>query len=780
MGSQLTDSRVSRCGRALCATVLAACALVAPALSAGVAEAAGPPLIEGTSVSEVTANSAKLHAEINPDGLSTTYRFEYLTEAAYQANLEATPPRQGFLGATMEPPAGVLVGSGTGVVPAVRSVSELSPETGYRFRVVAINADGTAVGPEHPFGTAAPTNVFELLDHRGWEMVSPIDKDGGAIQSPGTIWGGGVFQAARAGGVITYSSASSFGSGAQGAPAGSQYLSEREGEGWETANITTPLLSGSYGSEPDGTPYQLFAGDLGFGILSNGERCRGQAEAECPVANSSLPGSDAPAGYRNYYRRTPSGSFESLLTAADLAHTTLGPGQFELRLVAATSDLAHIVLSSCAALTTDATEVAAPAGCDATDQNLYEWSAGRLALINRLPGDPSGSPGAVIAAPSGAISEGGGHVYWTEGGELYMTEAGETKPVDESIGGGGEFQIASSDGSVAYLTKAGQLYRYSADAGATTPLAVSGEVEGVLGASADGATVYYATSEGLFVRSGSTVTKIATAADPGDHPPATGTSRVSADGRHLLFLSTAELTGYPNEGRTEVFLYGPPPDGAAPLLTCVSCNPTGERPQGPATIPGARRNGSGPEAIDAYEPRDLSSSGNRVFFESADSLVSQDSNGRQDVYEWEAAGEGTCSRAGGCVQLISGGRDPEPSYFLDADEAGDDAFFLTAASLYPLDPGSYDVYDARVGGGFTVPTGPIPCVGDACQVLPEPPEDPTPGTLVGNPGNPPPSVAGAGKTSRRHKRHKRHGHRRKQSKSRHHKKQRAKGGGRKR
>ena len=84
-------------------------------------------------------------------------------------------------------------------------------------------------------------------------------------------------QAAATGGSFTYSSADSFGQGAQGAPAGSQYLATRTTSGWANQNITTPLLSGSYGSSPDGVPFQLFSGDLAFSLLSNGERCR-----ECP------------------------------------------------------------------------------------------------------------------------------------------------------------------------------------------------------------------------------------------------------------------------------------------------------------------------------------------------------------------------------------------------------------------------------------------------------------------------------------------------------------------
>src|SRR4029077_10177798 len=125
----------------------------------------------------------------------------------------------------------------------------------------------------------------------------------------------------------------------------------------------------------------------------------------------------------------------------------------------------------------------------------------------------------------------------------------------------------------------------------------------------------------------------------------------------------------------------------------------------------------------------------------------------------EAYGSGTCIRPGGCVQLISNGKGPEPAYFLDADAKGDEAFFLTAESLYGPDPGSYDVYDAGVGGGFPVPEKPIPCIGDACQGLPPPPEDPTPGTLVPNSGNPSLKIAGERTGTKKKSKHKKKKHR---------------------
>jgi hypothetical protein len=735
----------------------------------GTASAAAPQIVS-TAVAEESVNSTgvTLLGSINPNGSSTTFRFEYLTQAAVEANLEAQPPRETFAGAALAPAGGAgLVGAGTSPVPVNQHLGGLAASTSYRYRLRAANSAGeSAFSVSRPFATEAPTNVSEPLDHRGWEMVSPIGKGGGAVQPPGAISGGGVFQAAAGGGSFTFSSADSFGEGGQGAPAGSQYLATRTGAGWTTSNITTPLLSGSYGSEPDGVPYQLFSGDLGLGLLSSGERCRGVAGGECPVANPPPPGSGAPAGFRDYYRRTASGGFESILTAADLEHTTLSPEQFELRLVAATPDLAHVVLSSCAALTADATEVAAPGGCDPVDQNLYEWSGGALSAINLLPGEAPGTPGAQIAAPAGAISSDGSRAYFSTGSGIYLRQGNATKTVLGTPGG--QFEAASADGSLAYLVDSGELLGYSADSGTLTPLTTGGGVEGVLGISSDGSKVYYAQSGAVFLRSGSTVTEVASSAVPSDWPAATGTARVGADGSHLLFLSDAELTGYPNEGETEVFLYGPPPGGDVPLLTCVSCNPSGERPQGAAAIPGARPNGTGPAAFDAYKPRDLSADGDRMFFETADTLVTHDTNGATpDVYEWEADGEGTCGRGGGCVQLISGGREATASYFLDADETGSEAFFLTASSLYPLDPGSYDVYDAREGGGFAVPESPIPCIADACQVLPEAPEDPTPGTLVPNSGNPALKVAGAStgeSKSKKKKKHKNHHHRQKAKK----------------
>jgi hypothetical protein len=556
-----------------------------------------------------------------------------------------------------------------------------------------------------------------LLDNRGWEMVSPIEKNGGEVQGFGANFGGDVLQAAADGEAATFSSASSFSGDALGAPVASQYLSRRSGGGWLTEDVTLPTFAGAYGEDPAGVPYRLFSSDLSRSLLLNGQAC-----------------AEDPGCLRSYsLRQSSSGAL------------TPSPEEPDLRFVGASPDLRQVIFSTCAALTAEATEVPdGKGGCEPSAPNLYEWEEAEPRLINVLPGEAQGTPGALLAAQVGAISADGSRVYFTmvEDGPLYLYEAGkETKLLPETTGGSASFQLASADGSVAFFTKGTTLFRYSAASEAGEPLA--GEVIGVLGASGDGSRVYYLTAAGLFLRSGETTSKVAEGANPSDYPLAIATTRTSADGTRLLFLSKAPLSGYENTDRdtgepdTEVFLYDATAGGGAGQLSCLSCRRDGTRPSGPSSIPGTIANGAGIYGTQIYKPRVLTDDGRRVFFDSRDALVAEDTNNDRDVYEWEEQGRGNCSEAGGCLDLISSGRSEGGASFVDASENGRDAFFLTDGSLVPSDPGAVDLYDAREGGGFPVPPKPIPCEGDACQPLPSPPEDPSPGTLLVTEGNPP-------------------------------------------
>lgn len=705
------------------------------AVASAPARAAGPPIVGDTWSSAIFSTTARLHAEINPNEVFTQYHFDYITKAKYDAN------GGNFTGASRIPLVSEAnLGSGGSFVSVTQLLFGLSGNTAYRYRVVAKNGEGTTNGAAHDFKTFPGSAGSVLADGRGWEMVSPRDKNGGRVEAPGAIAGGGVLQAGSGGGAVTYGSGTSF-AGGSGAPPASQYIARRHSGGWSTENITAPVFAGSYDTSDEGAPFQLFTGDLGQGILLNGDHCRGEVEG-CAVTNPPLGGTSAPAGYQNYYlRNSGNGGYTALLRATDIAGLDLDPALFDLRFAGAAPDLDHAVLSTCAALTANATEVPEGEGCDPEATNLYVSSGSGLTLVNLLPGEGAGTPGAVLGAQSGAVSDNAARVYWqdTATGNLYLRASGQTKQVDEDAGGEGTFETAASDGSVAYFSKGEHLWRYLAASDSATDITPAGEVQGVLGASSNGAIVYYQDGAGLkrwSSGSTSTIAAGAEAAEPGNWPPTTGTARVSAGGSRLLFMSSESLTGYDNtdlntkEPNTEVFLY----DG---VLRCVSCNPSSARSTGPSSVPGSAPNGTAPLATNAYKPRVLSSDGRRVYFNSGDALVLTDTNDAPDAYQWEAQGKGSCKSSGGCISLISSGRSAGGASFVDASASGADAFFLTGGSLVGRDPGSVDLYDARVGGGFSEPTDPIPCKGDACQVLPSAPIDPTLTTLLAGPGNPP-------------------------------------------
>jgi hypothetical protein len=269
-----------------------------------------------------------------------------------------------------------------------------------------------------------------------------------------------------------------------------------------------------------------------------------------------------------------------------------------------------------------------------------------------------------------------------------------------------------------------------------------------------------------------------------DVGPANHTVRVTPDGTHLAFESTRSLTGYDNEPLTpgagstrkyctaesqlpvgadsnpdapcrEVYLY----DAVTAKLVCASCDPSGARPAGPAVLGGhvpEGSEGSFSETSPFYLQRNLSENGDRLFFDSPDRLVSQDSNGVQDVYEWEAEGEGSCKQAGGCTLPISDVAGDRESYFLDASPNGENVFIATGEQLVPSDTDTrVDVYDAKVGGGFPVTTAPPVCDNaDSCKA----PESPQPGVFAApasatfaGPGNPPlplPAKTAAKKTEK--------------------------------
>ncbi len=771
---------------------------------------APPPPLPPTVVSEsefstnVTSSSAELDALVNPNYTDTRFYFQYGTDTSYPTgSLPALP--------------GIDIGaaggsSGNLAVSAVPGV--LLPGTTYHYRVVAENAHGTTYGPDRTFTTfPAPAGQPALPDGRAFEMVSPLDKNGGGIAAIDQIGGGGVVQARPDGSAVTYVSLASFGE-PQGAAPGSQYLSTRHPGEWATSNITTPLNSDTY-YPPVGSVYKAFSTGLSSALFPNGE-------ADKPVENPPLA-PKAPPGYENLYRRDlASASNQAILTSVPEEAAT----KFFLALQGATPDLAHVVVGSSAALTEGSTP---------STLNLYEWSGGELQAVNILPGVTTGATTPQSALGSGAdesntISTDGSRVFWTNlEGEpaVYVREDGaRTVRLDESQGGPalnpGEhqaslFQTASADGSTAFFisnapltsqantgpscgsncSRSGNdLYAFDTRTGALTDLTPDHNVAdpnganvlGVLGASEDASYVYFVATgaltagvnaegrtptsgaENLYVEHAGESRFVATLSPDDEGNPVPGittndwsravgvrTARVASDGLHALFMSDASLTGYDNtDVRTghpdeETYLY----DASVGGLVCVSCNPSGARPIGSARIEAGTGYGTAgllapvvaaPAAL--YQSRALSTDGSRVFFDSTDALVPQDTNGKQDVYEWERDGVGSCRQAGGCIYLLSGGRSSEGSSFVDASANGSDVFFTTRAQLVPQDTDQLvDLYDLRAPHepgeqvAFTVPSSPPHCGGEDCRapyVGSGAPTIPASATLFGAGNLPPP------------------------------------------
>jgi hypothetical protein len=187
--------------------------------------------------------------------------------------------------------------------------------------------------------------------------------------------------------------------------------------------------------------------------------------------------------------------------------------------------------------------------------------------------------------------------------------------------------------------------------------------------------------------------------------------QVTPDGEVAAFISGLSLTGYENDGHSEIFRY----DAQSDSVDCVSCAPTNARATGDASLAG-----NGLSVTDD----------GRVFFTSSEALALRDTNGKKDAYEWAGPGE---------VELISSGTSGFDSGLLSVTSDGRDAFFFTRDSLSALDQNGalMKIYDARESGGFFVIPPPPGCAAsDECHgagTAVAPPPDIA--SVAGKPGN---------------------------------------------
>jgi hypothetical protein len=586
------------------------CAFGAGLLCAGSVWAAGPPTVEGGSLTKVTATSATLHAVVNTEEASTEYHFEY-GRCASLANCAASA----YEASIPSPDATLAAGVEAEEVSA--PVQDLVPASAYHVRLVARNASGVSDGEEVRFSTQTP-NAGGLPDERSWEMVSPPHKEGARL---GWI-SEGILQAAANGDAIVDAASEPIEFAAPSSAADVDVYFGRGADGWVSRTIAPPQSSDTGTPVGEGTAYRFFSEDLSKGIVqpfgSFAKLSPQSTESTAYLHTSYLDGdpgdictsecftplvsaANVPAG--TVFGEEPNGACE---------HSQCGPF-----FVGANPELTAAALNSRAQLTS--TPLEGHAG-------HYEWRDGRLQLVNVLPAGELFEGEGPIAEPEftgnlndrvsrGEISGDGSRVAWLGqtqnrgSAHLYvrdMTSGASTRldlsntgvaPNEErndavyALANGDLSRVLFLDGErlTADSTAAGSggtslqtdLYEYdfAAPAGARltdlTPDANAGqsaEVSNVIGANEDDSYVYFTasgalapgaqaghcnvnfgeTSEpcNLYVRHDGT-TKLIAALTPDDFSDwATAlprtTARVSPNGLWLAFDSSGHPTGYDN------------------------------------------------------------------------------------------------------------------------------------------------------------------------------------------------------------------------------------------
>jgi hypothetical protein len=108
------------------------------------------PTVTTNTATNVSSTSATLNGTVNPNGLSTTVKFQYGTTPSYGNEVVATPSPV----------------TGTSPVPVSASISGLTTNTVYHYRVFATNSAGTSNGADQTFTTNRPPVVANPIPNQ--------------------------------------------------------------------------------------------------------------------------------------------------------------------------------------------------------------------------------------------------------------------------------------------------------------------------------------------------------------------------------------------------------------------------------------------------------------------------------------------------------------------------------------------------------------------------------------------------------------------------------------
>jgi hypothetical protein len=689
------------------------------------------PEVKSTTASGITQSEAEFQAAVNPGNLDTDFTFEYTTEGQFEV--------EGFAGAAA---------AGSGPLPAGNlddeasaGVTGLAPGTQYRFRIVASNEKGSdemeGTFSTYPTYGSDPTACgnedmrvgFSALlpDCRAYELVTPADTNGRAPLGIGREAGNfTTHQVSPAGDSVPFrvEGGTLPGSGGTGSYLGDPFVSSRGPGGWNTTFIgpsaaeavaitpgwTSPdqgysfwvaenkgsaLVEGkstSYLRYPDGHSEILGEGSIdtdleasGFLISDGGDHVIFGTGALASESTAIQIEPDAsPDGTRSVYDRTPDGVVHVI---------SLGPDSLPL----ASNEKPAFVAAS-------------------LDGEGVAFSVNVNTLYLRFQNSETFEIGEGVKFAG--IAEGGNRLFYTEGGRLWRFDALTEERTSFSSGSVVPV-IISPDGSAAYFVSTSKL---SSEPNPNGAVAKAGQQNLYLSREGEVSFVGTVTNRDVIGKPGRTeqVDGLGLWLESASAPTAGRfgkvPARTSPDGSVLLFQSEAPLDGYDSKNHSQVYRY----DSVGERLHCLSCNPTGSAATSDASLQSEEREGFALFFPQAWI-QNLRSDGRRAIFQSTEPLVPADTDGRQDVYEWEDEGVGRCQSAGGCIYLLSSGHSPRNDYLYAVSESGSDVFFLSTDLLLPRDQDETpSIYDARVGGGFPEPVE-ADCQGEGCRPQISPP-----------------------------------------------------------
>ena len=136
---------------------------------------ANNPVVTTTVPTGITCSGATLNGTVNPNGLATTYHFEWGTTVSYG---NSTPV--------------VSAGSGASPVNVSAALSGLTGGTTYHYRLAAVNSDGTSNGDDMTLVPCAPvvtTTAGSAIAMTSATSGGNVTSDGGSpVTARGVCW----------------------------------------------------------------------------------------------------------------------------------------------------------------------------------------------------------------------------------------------------------------------------------------------------------------------------------------------------------------------------------------------------------------------------------------------------------------------------------------------------------------------------------------------------------------------------------------------------------------